>query len=74
MDGALSDLLEAAFKTIDACGEPCRRGEMDRDYFARALGALCPDAVGGLRSDRHTERRNDPTSGRHDASSRADSG
>ncbi|MFA9564988.1 MAG: DUF1254 domain-containing protein [Acidimicrobiales bacterium] len=50
MDGGLSDLLEATSETVDACGEPCRREEMDRDCFGRALGALYPvDALGGLR-------------------------
>lgn len=42
MDDAISDLLEGAVGA-DVCRRPrTRRADMDRDYFSRALAALCP--------------------------------
>ena len=40
VDDALSDLMEAAVTGVDREPSPVRRGEMDRDYFGRAVRAL----------------------------------
>jgi hypothetical protein len=40
MDDALSDLLQAAAEPGGRRAHFVRRTEMDRDYFARAVGAL----------------------------------